>query len=84
MYAIELTPRAQKKLRKLDRDIRARLMKAIAALAENPFPPDAKKLTGAGKLWRIRVGDYRVVYQVDGNRLIIVIVDVGHRREIYR
>ena len=57
---------------------------AILALAENPRPPGCLKLSGEESLWRIRVGDYRVVYQVQDAVLLVLVVKLGHRREIYR
>jgi mRNA interferase RelE/StbE len=56
----------------------------ILALATNPHPPGSKKLQGADNLLRIRVGDHRVLYQVLRERLVILVVDAGHRRDIYR
>ena len=53
-------------------------------MAENPFPSGIKKLEGEDGLYRLRVGDYRVLYQVQGKVLVVLIVGVGHRREVYR
>jgi len=61
-----------------------RVNTAIRALSENPHPPDSKKLQGEDHLYRIRIGDYRVLYMVQDERLIVLVVDVGHRRDIYR
>ena len=58
-------------------------MEAVFKLADNPFPPGAKQLVGRSGL-RIRVGDYRVVYEVNKAQLLVLVVQVGHRREIYR
>ncbi|WP_456504324.1 type II toxin-antitoxin system RelE family toxin [Arthrobacter sp. UYCu723] len=60
-----------------------RILAAIELLAETPRPPGAKKLTGRVE-WRVRTGDYRVLYRIDDGRLVIVGVPAGHRREIYR
>lgn len=83
-YRIEVTPAAERILRKLPRDVFRRIDTRILALAKNPTPPGVEKLQGEGKFFRIRVGDYRVIYTVEHGRLLIVVVRVGHRRDIYR
>lgn len=84
MYRIEFVRRAQRAFRNLPADIQRRLDPAILALANNPRPPGCVKLAGEESLWRIRVGDYRIVYQIQDDRLLVVVVKIGHRREIYR
>lgn len=83
-FRIEVTRTAAKQLADLPTIDRKRVARRIDRLADNPRPMDAKKLEGAGNLWRIRVGDYRLVYQIQKKRLIVVIIRVGHRREVYR
>jgi len=61
-----------------------RVDKAILSLGENPRPPGCRKLVGAASLWRLRVGDWRIVYEIDDVRCIIEIRIVAHRREVYR
>ena len=61
-----------------------RLRTRIDSLADNPRPPDTKKLSGAEELYRIRVGDYRVLYAIQDKVLLVLVVKVGHRREVYR
>jgi mRNA interferase RelE/StbE len=68
----------------LPRVVQRRVDAAILALAEVPHPPGSKKLQGEDDLYRIRVGDYRILYRVEENRLIILVVDVGNRRDIDR
>ena len=83
MYQIELRSRAQRVLDRLPKtDFRA-LIEAIKELAQTPRPRGVEKVKSTG-LWRIRQGDYRIVYAIDDSRQIIIIVRVGHRREIYR
>ena len=83
MYRIELRRRAQRALDRLPKtDFRA-LIEAIKELAQTPRPRGIEKVESAG-LWRIRQGDYRIIYAINDNRQIIIIVRVGHRREIYR
>jgi mRNA interferase RelE/StbE len=83
-YRIEFTPRAVRDLKSFDRQIRARIANRIDALAENPRPQGVKKIEGEEELYRLRVGDYRILYQVKAKVLLVLIVGVGHRREVYR
>lgn len=84
-YRIEFTSAAAKALSKLPRDVARRIKTAIDALADDPFPAGAVALQGAEKgSYRIRVGDYRVVYEVSRGRAVIVIVRIGDRKEVYR
>jgi mRNA interferase RelE/StbE len=71
-------------MRKMPRDLLRRIDATIIALARNPRPPGAKKLRGQDDRYRIRVGDYRVIYEVDDAQLLILIVEVGHRKDVYR
>lgn len=82
-YRIELRPAAVRALRKLDPPMRRRLQGAIALLAEDPRPPAARALKGRPGL-RVRVGDYRIIYTVKDDVLLVIVVTLGHRREIYR
>ena len=83
-YRIEFTPRAVRDLKALDRQVRARIANRIDALAENPYPQGIKKLEGEDELYRLRVGDYRILYQVKAKTLLVLIVGIGHRRDVYR
>ncbi len=82
-YRIELRPAPARALRKLDADMGLRIHGAIALLAQNPRPPTARALQGRPGL-RVRVGDYRIIYTIDDDVLLVVVVALGHRREIYR
>jgi mRNA interferase RelE/StbE len=81
---IQLTPAAARQLEKLDPPIRRRIGTAIDGLVENARPQGAKKIQGSEDLWRIRIGDYRVIYQIHDRQLLVVIVTIGHRSDIYR
>ena len=81
-YRIELRPAAVRALRKLDPLIRARLQGAVALLAQNPRPPNARALRGRPGL-RVRVGDYRIIYTVAADVLLVVVVTLGHRGAVY-
>lgn len=83
-YSIQFTARALRDLVALDRPVQQRLRHRIDRLAQNPFPAGAKKLHGEEPYYRIRVGDYRVIYQVEARQLRVVVVKIGHRREVYR
>ena len=82
-YSVEFTAAAARQLRKLDRPVRARLVVAIEGLADDPRPAGATKLVGEQTAWRIRVGDYRVIYDVLDEALVVTVVRAGHRREVY-
>ncbi|MDJ0575963.1 MAG: type II toxin-antitoxin system RelE/ParE family toxin [Xenococcaceae cyanobacterium MO_234.B1] len=75
---------AKKELKKLDKQIIPRILQAVENLANNPYSSGSKKLIGSDSIYRIRVGDYRIVYNIKSSVLIIEIIKVGHRREIYR
>lgn len=81
-YRIELRPAAARALRKLDPPDQRRVRGAIALLAQDPRPPGARALQGRPGL-RVRVGDYRIVYTVEDDVLLVVVVRLGHRRDVY-
>jgi mRNA interferase RelE/StbE len=83
-YRVEITPAAQRELSKLPKKAQKRIDERIQALAENPRPPGSKKLEGEDDFHRIRVGDYRIVYQVKDKVQLVLLVRIGHRREVYR
>jgi mRNA interferase RelE/StbE len=83
-YEIEITATAEKQLRRLTRSDQQRVAKAVIALAGDPRPRGARKLTGWDDVYRIRVGRFRVLYSVTRKRLVILILKIGHRREAYR
>jgi mRNA interferase RelE/StbE len=84
MYALQFKPAALRQLEKLPRDIQKRIGSKVQALRDKPFPPGCKKLFSEPDTWRVRVGDYRVIYQVHRGILVILVINIGHRREIYR
>lgn len=83
-YRIDVAPAAQRQLRKLDPAARVRVQAAIELLAETPRPPGATKLVGGEGEWRVRTGDYRIVYEIEDSRLLVLVVAVGHRQDIYQ
>ena len=82
-YRVEVAAAAARQLRKLDRSARRRVQAAIELLADEPRPSGAKKLVGGNGEWRVRTGDYRIVYEIHDNVLVVLVIAVGHRREIY-
>ena len=82
-YTVTILRSAQKQLAKLDQQTRRRIASAIYGLADNPRPSGCKKLTGR-PAWRIRIGTYRVIYEIQDNECVVLVVTIAHRREVYR
>ena len=80
-YRVDLAPAAQRDLRRLPREVQARLATPIQALAENPRPAGVRKLRGEEWAWRIRVGPYRVIYDIHDDRALAVILKIARRSE---
>ena len=83
-YKIELKPSAIRGLAKIPKADQRTIRLHIDSLANTPFPPNVKKLEGEENLYRVRAGDYRIIYQVHKKILLIVVVAIGHRKEVYR
>ncbi|MFI0788475.1 type II toxin-antitoxin system RelE/ParE family toxin [Streptomyces lydicus] len=85
-YAFRFTAAAQRQLRAIDRPAAMRILAALTALGDDPYREDAdiKKLTGPSGLYRLRVGSYRVAYQVEDGELVILVVKIGDRRDVHR
>lgn len=84
VYEIKYVPSAAKTIRKLDTLTAKRLLNAISQLAHDPRPPGCVQLKDGGGEFRIRVGDYRVIYDVHDEKLLVLVLRAGHRREVYR
>ena len=82
-YKILFKRSAERELRKVPNPFIARLVKEIAALAIDPRPPGVQMLKGEGRYFRLRQGDYRVIYDVDDKNRAVTIIKIGHRREVY-
>ena len=82
-YQVALTSSAEKELKRLSSQWIARIAPRVQSLAANPRPPGCKKLEGGDKEWRIRVGDYRVVYTIDDQKLLVEATRIRHRSEVY-
>ncbi|MFJ7629320.1 type II toxin-antitoxin system RelE/ParE family toxin [Streptomyces sp. NPDC097595] len=85
-YAFRFTAHAQRQLRAIDRQDALRILTAITPLGDDPWRADAgvKKLAGHDGLYRVRAGDFRVVYEVRGDVLVILVLHLGHRSDVYR
>lgn len=83
-YTVEFTTGAAKEIRKLDAGVRRRILSSVAALAEDPRPAGCKKLVGEQNAWRVRIADYRVLYEIHDEVLTVTVVRVAHRREVYK
>lgn len=81
-YQVTVLPAALRAIRKLPPEAKRRIQGVVELLADEPRPPAAKKLTGRPE-WRVRTGDYRVLYRIQDDVLTIVVVHAGHRRDVY-
>ena len=83
-YQVDLSKRAKRQLSKLDSDTQASIGAAIDDLAVDPRPAGVKKLKGEETVYRIRVRDHRILYEIQDDELLILVIKIGHRREVYR
>jgi mRNA interferase RelE/StbE len=84
IHRVTLAPSAQRQLRKFDPPARRRIHAAIDLLAAEPRPPAATRLVGGAGEWRVRTGDYRVIYEIHDDEFVVLVLPVGHRRDIYQ
>jgi len=83
-YRVRLAPRAKRDLRRLSQQVQDRILPEIHALGSNPRPHGVVKLTDRVRTYRIRIGDYRVVYEIHDEVLLVLVVEIDHRRDVYR
>lgn len=83
-YAVHIDTRAAREIEAIQLRDRDRVLARIRALANDPRPPGCAKLSGSAGLWRIRAGDYRIIYHIVDDRLVVIVVKVAHRRDVYR
>jgi mRNA interferase RelE/StbE len=84
VYAVLLEAAAERSLRRLDSSLFPRVVQALRSLADNPRPHGCRKLTGSDRDWRVRVGGYRIVYEIDDRAHEVRVMRIRHRREAYR
>lgn len=83
-YSVEVSRTAEKQLAQLPRIEQIRVLRVIQALADDPRPSGCRKMAGSSRTFRIRVGSYRVIYDIDDHRIVVVVLKLGHRRDVYR
>jgi mRNA interferase RelE/StbE len=84
-YIVEFAPAARRQLRKLDRPVQVRVLRRVEKLENQPRPKTAETLKGTTEtVYRVREGDYRIIYTIEDDRLIVLVVRIGHRSEVYR
>lgn len=83
-YEIELSPAARKQLLRLDRSTQVLIYGALVMLGQTPRPPAAKNLTGRPGQLRVRVMEFRIIYSVDDGKLLVLVIKIGHRRDVYK
>jgi mRNA interferase RelE/StbE len=83
-YRIILKPSAERELSRLPLALTERIERTIDALAADPRPAGVKKMQGAANLWRVRVGDYRIVYEIHDREIVIMVLKIAHRKDVYR
>ena len=82
-YELLINPKAEKALSKIDNRMALKVRNCIRALVLNPRPSGVKKLKGSDNAYQVRVGDYRIIYEIYDSKVLILIVNIGHRKEIY-
>lgn len=83
-YRVTIAPSAARQIRKLDPQARRRIQGAVELLALDPRPPTARQLVGGAGEWRVRTGDYRIIYDIHDDELVVLVLRAGHRREVYK
>lgn len=83
-YIIVYEKSIQKEIKRLDAGVQTKIHAAIATLADNPLPDGCRKMIGYARRWRIRIGDYRIVYEIEKEIVTVHIIKIGHRKDVYR
>ncbi len=84
LYSIKWKSSARKEIKKLPKDIIIKIINTVDKLTVNPFPTGSRKLTGTQHTYRLRVGNYRIVYSVESDNLVILIIRIRHRKDVYK
>ena len=83
-YQVKFTKSAEKDLRRIDTLYLPKIMEVVESLSFEPHPHGSKKLAGSEFTYRVRVGSYRIIYEIEGGRLVILIVRIRHRKDVYK
>lgn len=83
-YTVRMPARVVKALDRLPRAVRGRIVRKLEALEDDPRPAGSEKMAGSNDLYRIRAGDWRIVYAIQDRELVVIVIRIGHRREVYR
>ena len=83
-YRVIVKPSADRALKRLPLALATRIVATMTALQNDPRPPGVKKIQGAANLWRLRVADYRIVYEIHHRDIVIVVLRIAHRKDVYR
>lgn len=83
-YSVHLAPAAERQLKALEKPVRVRIVRRLRKLEETPRPQGVEKLSGPDDLYRIREGEYRIIYTIKDKELIVLVVKIGHRKDVYR
>jgi len=83
-YKVELTRSAEKDLRRVDRSKLPSIYSELEKLSSDPRPAGVRKLAGADRTYRVRLGDYRIVYEIEGEMLVVLVIRIAHRKDVYR
>ena len=84
MYKVDVGPQGQKFIRKQDRAIQQQIIRKLRELEEDPRPYGCIRLQGKKELYRVRTGDYRIIYTIKDNQLLVLVVQIGHRKDVYK
>lgn len=84
IYRIEVTPAAKRTIKKLPKNVQQKIIQELELLAKEPRPTGVVKLAASDNLYRVRTGDYRIIYQIKDEILLVIITKVGHRSDIYK
>lgn len=83
-YTVEISPAAKSQIKKLTKAVQKLIIRQLEQLESNPYPAGVKKMSQSESFYRVRVGDYRIIYQVQNQALVVLVVKAAHRREVYR
>jgi len=83
-YTVEVAPAAERQLKALPKPIQTQIGRRIDKLVENPRPHGVEKITGGNDLYRVRSGDYRILYTINDQKLLVLVIKIGDRKEVYR